>query len=221
MQRIPGGQISEDQTILVDYVAIQPGSYSYKADNNSYSASIRLFGKLVEIYYRGSSQHYHNLKETGFLTLDYFNQNVYGIRFDIGFSGFGAEYDNYQSNIIPYIRYRYFIDLNKSIASKLIISANGNIMDYTVIADNADQQHINLSGKLAYNFNFRTKAEIEAGYLKQMGKNIDLNLFTSRLGITTTFRQLNIKGGINLYSRKYLNRDFNFFGTFLEMARRF
>jgi hypothetical protein len=173
------------------------------------------------MYYRGSVQDYHNLIETGFLTLNYFNQNIYGIRFDIGFAGFGAEYDNYQSNIIPYIRYRYFIDLNKSFRSKFLISVNGNFMDYKIIADDVNQQHINVTGKLAYNFTFRTKAEIEAGYLRQRGKNIDLDLFTSRLSISTSFRQLFLNSGIDMYSRKYLNSDFTFFGTFIELVRKF
>ncbi len=219
--RVPGGQITNDQLILADYTSIRPGSYSFEADNNSYGTSIQLFGKLIEFYYRGSFQNYRDLIETDFLTLDYYKQNIYGGRIDVGFAGIGAEYDNYESNIIPYQRYRYFVDLNWNLRSKLLVSVNGNIMDYKFIGDDANQQHINITGKVAFYFTYKTKLDIDVGYLSQRGKNINLDLLTSRLGISTSFRQLYFTGGLEMYSRKYLNSDFSFIGTFLEMARRF
>jgi hypothetical protein len=221
LQRVPGGQIADNQLIIAEYTATQPGSYSYTADNNSVAASIQFFGKLFEIYYRGSFQNYTNLIATDFLTLNYYDQNVYGGRIDVGFAGIGAEYDDYKSNIIPYKRYRYYVDLNWSFRSKLLVSVNGNYIDYKVIDDDVNQQYVNLTGKISYNFNFRTKLDIEGGYLRQRGKNIDLDLFTSRLSISSSFRQLHFKTGVEMYDRQYLNSDFSFLGTFIEIVRKF
>jgi hypothetical protein len=221
IQRILGGQIANNQLINADYTAIQPGSYSYEADNNSFSSSLLLFKKLIELYYRGSIQDYRKLEETDFLTLNYFNQNIYGGRIDIGFAGFGAEYDVYNSNIIPYKRIRYYIDLNWSIRSRLLFSLNGNILDYKLIDDDVNQKHSNINGKITYNINRKTKIDLDAGYLSQKGHNIDLDLITSKLEISTSFRQLYLKGGLEMYKRKYLNSSFTFTGTFVELVRKF
>jgi hypothetical protein len=221
IQRVPGGQISDNQPINADYTSIQPGSYSFEADNNSFSTSIQLFKKLIEIYYRASIQDYRNLKETGFLTMDYYRQNVYGGRVDVGFAGLGVEYDNYNSSIIPYIRYRYYVDLNWSFRSKLLVSVNGNLMDYKVLGSDVNQQHSNITGKIAYNISYKTRINLEAGYLSQIGRNIDLKLFTSKLEISSSFRQLHFKGGVEMYSRHYLKSDFSFLGTFVEIVRKF
>lgn len=221
IQRVPGGQVANNQSIKTDYTAIQPGSYSYEANNNAYSASILLFEKLIELYYRGSNQDYRNLSETEFLTLNYYNQNVYGSRIDVGFAGIGAEYDDYKSNIIPYKRYRYYIDLNWSFRSKLLISVNGSLLDYKLIDDDVNQKYSNINSKITYNINYKTKIDLDAGYLSQRGQNIDLDLLTSKLEISYSFRQLFLRGGFEMYIRHYLQSDFLFAGTFIEIVRKF
>lgn len=221
IQRMLGGQISNNQAIKADYTAIQPGSYNYVSDNNSFSSSILLFNKLIELYYRVSVQDYRKLSETDFLTLNYYNQNIYGGRLDVGFAGIGVEYDNYNSNIIPYIRYRYYIDLNWSLRSRLLVSLNGNILDYKVIDNEVNQLHTNINGKITYNFTHKTKIDFDAGYLSQKGRNIDLDMITSKLEVSTAFRQLYLKGGLEMYRRHYLESDFLFAGTFVEIVRKF
>jgi hypothetical protein len=221
IQRIPGGQILNNQIVSVSYTAIQPGSYSYIADNNSFSSGILLFGKFLEIYYKSSVQDYKDLVATEFLTLNYFDQHIEGFRIDLGFGGAGIEYDEYNSNIIPYKRYRYFIDLNIQIRSKFLFALNGNLFDYRVIDDEVNQIHANISGKVSYLISSRTRIDFDAGYLRQRGKNIDLDLITSKLEFSTSFRQLYFKGGLEMYRRHYLNSDYDFAGTFLELVRKF
>ena len=221
IQRVPGGRIANDQAILADYTAIQPGSGSFEAGAGSYSAGILLFNNLLELYYRGSNQDYHNLTETDYMTLNYYNQKIVGGRIDLGFGGFGAEYDSYESNIIPYRRVRYFVDLNWSPGSVLLIGLNGNIMNYKLIDDDVNQQHANITFKMAYKISTRTRLDFEAGYLGQKGRNIDLELLTSKLGISGTFRQLLLKGGVEMYRRHYLKSTINFTGTYIEIIRKF
>ena len=221
IQRVPGGQITNSQIINIDYTVTQPGSYSYDANYNSFSSSILLFKRLLELYYRGSVQDYQRLTEADFLTLNYYNQNVYGGRIDLGFAGFGVEYDRYNSNIIPYIRYRYFIDMNWSIKSRLLVSVNGNIMDYQLIDNDVNQLHSSINGKITYNITSKVKLDLEAGYLSQKGRNIDLDLFNSNVQVSTNFRQLYVAGGIESYNRRYQSSDFAFTGLFVEIIRRF
>ena len=221
IQRVMGGQIFDNQSVLVDYTAIQPGSYGYEADNNSFSTSIILLKKLIEIYYRGSFQDYKNLASTDFLILNYYDQNIFGGRIDVGFAGAGVEFDTYNSNVIPYKRYRYFIDLNWSFKSKFIVSLNGNVLDYKLIDNDVNQLHANINGKISYLFSRKTRIDLDGGYLSQRGRNIDLDLLTSKLEISTSLRQLQFRGGIEMYKRSYLNSSFTFAGTFVELIRKF
>ena len=57
--------------------------------------------------------------------------------------------DVYDSNIIPYRMRRYYMDLNWNFRSKLLLTLNGNIRDYRMIADEVDQLYANVSGKVA------------------------------------------------------------------------
>lgn len=221
LQRVPGGLIADNQTVNVDYNALQPGDYSYDANNHSFSASLVLFDRLIEIYYRGSFQDYARLTGADFLTLNYFGQNIYGGKLDVGFASAGVEYDNYQSNIIPYAGLRYFLTFNRNIRSRLLFSANGSVFDYKILDDEVSQQHINLSGKLAYNISQQSKATFEAGYLSQTGRNIDLELLTARAEVTTIIRQLMLRFGVNAFNRHYLRSNFTFYGTYIELVRKF
>lgn len=221
LQRVPGGLIADNQAVNVDYNAVQPGDYSYDANNHAVSASLVLFDRLIEIYYRGSFQDYSRLAGADFLTLNYFSQNIYGGKLDVGFATAGVEYDNYRSNIIPYTGLRYFLTFNRNIRSRLLLSANASVFDYKILDDEVNQQHINLSGKLAYNISQRSKATFEAGYLSQSGRNIDLELLTARAEVTTVIRQLTLRLGVNAFDRHYLRSSFTFYGTYIELVRKF
>ena len=221
LQRIPGGLIAESQAVYVDYSALQPGDYSYDANNHAVSASLVLFERLIEIYYRGSFQDYSNLTGADFLTLNYFNQNIYGGKLDLGFASAGVEYDIYRSNIIPYAGLRYYLTLNHNIRSRLLLSANGSVFDYKILDDEVNQKYINLSGKLAYNISQRSKATFEAGYLSQTGRNIDLELLTARAEVTTIVRQLTFRVGVNAFNRQYQRSSYIFYGTYIELVRKF
>lgn len=219
--RIPGGQIADGDDILAEYNATQPGSYSYNAINNSVAASVTLFHNLFEIFYRGASQTYPVVNDTEFLTLNRYYQNIYGIRINTGFASAGAEFDNYNSNIIPYRRIRYFLNLNHVIKSRFIISVNSNVNDYKVLDKDLNQLYASLNGRLAYNISHATRASIEAGYLAQTGRNIDLRLITGRAEISHSVRRFMIRAGLEVYQRHYLESDIYFSSTYLQLSRKF
>ena len=180
IQRVPGGLIPNNSAVYIDYTFRQPGSYSYGANNNHLSASILLFRRLLEFYYRYSVQDYPKMNQGDLLTLNYYTQHVYGIRLDVGFARGGIEADWYDSNIIPYRMRRYYVDMNWNLRSRLLLTVNGNIRDYRMIADEEDQLYANVSGKVAYRIRPQMRVSLESGYLNQRGMNIDLDLLTAR-----------------------------------------
>ena len=221
IQRVPGGQIPDNGTVYIDYSFRQPGSYSYGANNNYLNTSILLFGRLIEVYYRYAVQDYPKLTQGELLTLNYFTQHVYGIRLDLGFARGGVESDIYNSTIIPYRMRRYYMDLNWNYRSKLLLNINGNIRDYTMIADEVDQLYANISGKAAYTIRPRMRVSLETGYLSQRGINIDLDLITSRAEFHSAFQKFHVRVGVEMYRRLYQNSEFAFNGTYVRFTRNF
>ncbi len=221
IQRVPGGLIPNNTSVYVDYTYQQPGSYSYSANNNQFSASVLLFKRFLELYYRFSVQDYPKVDQGDLLTLNYFNQNVFGIRMDVGFARAGIEADLYDSNIIPYRMKRYYVDMNWNYKSKLLFTLNGNVRDYRMIADEEDQLYSNVSGKVAYRIRPHMKVSLESGYLNQRGMNIDLDLLTARAEFHSIFNKLHVRVGVEMYRRMYQDSEFAFNGGYVQVTRKF
>lgn len=221
VQRVPGGQIPNMGTVHIDYIFQQPGDYSYAANNNQFSASILLFQRLLEFYYRYSVQDYPKVEQAELLTLNYYNQHVYGVRLDVGFARGGIESDLYSSNIVPYKMWRYYLDMNWTFKSKLLLTLNGSIRDYQMIAEEVDQLYANISGKVAYRIRPQMQVSLESGYLNQRGTNVELDLLTARAEFHSVFNMLHLRVGVEMYRRIYLNSEFDFNGAYIRVTRKF
>lgn len=221
IQRVPGGMIANRETVYIDYMFLQPGSYSYGANNNYFSASVILFERLIELYYRFSVQDYPKVNQGDLLTLNYYRQHIYGARLDVGIARAGIEADLYDSNIVPYRMIRYYVDVNWNFRSYLLLTLNGNVRDYRMIADEVNQLYANISGKIVYRIGPRMRVSLESGYLNQRGINIDLDLLTARAEFLSTFNKLQLRVGMEMYRRLYLNSQFDFNGAYIQLTRRF
>ncbi|MDF1548426.1 MAG: hypothetical protein P1P88_11435 [Bacteroidales bacterium] len=221
IQRLPGGQIQNNETVYIDYTALQPGSYQYDASNNSFAANIFLFGKLIELYFQASDLKYINFQNVDHLTLNKYTQIVAGGNLDFGFARLGAEYDNYNSNIIPYQRMRYYIQLNKTFYKRMICSLNGNVSIYEKTVEKIHQQFADISGKIAYRFGFQSHISVEFGYRNQQGDGIDLDLLTGRTEFSTSYRQMTFKLGADIYSRNHLSDNTDFYNIYGKIIRKF
>jgi hypothetical protein len=221
IQRIPGGLIPDGGTVYIDYIYEQPGSFSYGANNNHVSVSLLLFERLIELYYTFSVQNYPKVEQGDLLTLNYYNQHIYGVRLDVGFARAGVESDLYDSNIVPYKMVRYYLDVNWNFRSSFLLTLNGNVRDYRMIADEVDQLYANISGKLVYRIGPRMKVSLQSGYLEQRGANIDLDLLTARAEFQSNFNKLQLRLGLEMYRRLYLNSEFDFNGAYIQLTRRF
>ncbi len=221
IQRIPGGQIPNSGKVYADYISMQPGSYRYDVLFNNFNASVTLWNRLVEVYYRFSNQDYLNLVTAEYLTLNYFTQQVAGARLEYKFASGGVEYESYNSSIIPYRMMRYYVALQGNIRGKLTFTLNGNLRQYTMLQDNTKQIYADILGSAGYNFSPQTKISLEVGYRKQVGAQIDLNLLTARTEFTTIFRQVFVRIGVEIYGRDYLSERTNFFGGYVQLVRNF
>ncbi len=207
---------------MVDYTTLLPGDYNYNLNNQAFSASVILFKRLVEIYYRRAKQDYNHVEQTDLVALNYYLQNVYGVQFTISFARFGVEYDDYQSSIIPYKLVRYFANLQWRFKNKLLLSLVGNIRDYIIIGNRKNDYYADISGRAAYSFNPRAKLNLEVGYRDQKGYDLDLDLITARSEFTLIVRKVFFTVGLEIYRRNYLNREtINFNGAYFSIVRKF
>ncbi|NPA36921.1 MAG: hypothetical protein GXO47_08745 [Chlorobi bacterium] len=221
IQRIIGGQIPNGGDVMVDYIAVQPGDYGYDLNNHRIYTGVVFFHRLFEIYYRGGFQDYTNVKQSGFITLKYYHQNIAGIRIEKSFFRGGIEYDHFDSNIIPYRMMRYYLNLQKNFRYKLFLTLNASLRDYTYIEDDQEQLLGNVTAMASYNLRQRSKLELETGYLKHKVYMTNLNLWTGRLKYTTFYRQLYFEAGFDFYSRNYTENRFTMNGVFVKLTRKF
>ncbi len=221
IQRVLGGQIPNGGAVFVDYIATQPGSYQYDLNNHNVYLGFLLFDRLLEVYYRGRFQDYTNISQTDFLTLKYFSQNIVGLRFEKAFARGGVEYDNFNSNIIPYRMWRYYLNLQGNFDNKLLLTLNASLRDYKYLEDDNQQILGNLSGRASYIFKAQTRLEFEIGYLRHKAFQTDLSMWTGRLEYSTVFRQLYLNAGLDFYKRDYTLSKFTLKGVFVRLTRKF
>jgi hypothetical protein len=221
IERMPGGQIANKARVYIDYTSMQPGSYQYDVNFHSFSASVLIFNRLAELYYRFTFQDYHNLETTEYLTLNYFKQNIIGLRLEYKFASGGVEYENYHSTIVPYRSVRYYFVLQGTTKNRFLYSLNGNIRDYYMVDDSTRQKFIDITGKVSYSFSQYLTFNLEMGYRKQIGDRIDLDLLIARGEFIGFIRQISFRIGIETYKRDYLYEKTNFIGGFIAIARTF
>ncbi len=223
IRRVPGGLIANSSSVLVDYSALQPGSYTYDANSNVVNASIYLFKNKLSFYYRFSNQDYFNLESTQAVALNYFTQNLAGCRFNFGFLDAGAEYEEYRSTILPYHMMRYYANIQRTLGQKLILMLNGNLQNY-IMLDKPEPEYQNfmdITGKAIYSIFRQTNLNVDLMYRKQTGQGIDLDLLSLKSEITSQINLLYLTFGLELYKRNYVGEVVNFRGTYVKLIRKF
>ena len=221
IQRMPGGQIANNTTVYVDYTAVQPGSYQYTSTNYLFSAELSFFNRMFGIYYRKSVQDYDRLKKTDFLILNYFDQQVVGFKLDYKDLSGGFEYDNMNSTVLPYKLFRYYVNLNRTINSKMMVSVNGNLYDYKMLNNIENFQFFDVSGTAAYHFTPKVSWINSVTYQKQNGEGVDLNLASFKSEMNVTVHKLFFSVFYNYYDRSIFDERIRFNSVNVRIARKF
>ncbi|MFH6769723.1 hypothetical protein V8G56_13300 [Gaetbulibacter aquiaggeris] len=223
IQRLPGGLIPNNTQVYLDFTSQSLESFSFTSTNHQFNSQLSVFNNLVNVYYRHFNIDYKDVNVTNTDILNYTNQNLIGIRLHYDGIELGAEKDHYNSTIVPYKLNSYFLNINGRLNNKLSYVINANVKDYDMIGEeDRTQLFISASGNLAYQFNRTTKLIATAGYRKQEGVGIDLDLFTSRAEFSTSFNKLTIALSLDLYRREYLiTEDYNFNAINLRITRNF
>ena len=222
IQRVPGGQIPDNSSVYVSYNATQPGSYQYDVNMNNFSANVSLFNRLVDIYFRANKTGYDHIRFADNLVINYLTEYLYGTRLEYKFAVLGAEYDDYQSSVTPYKMTRFFLTLQADYHHRLLLSLNANYRDYNVPGETEDRIYEDVNALATYAISHRTKLDLNVGYQYQHGSQIDLDLLTSRIKLSTLVRGITLSGGIDMYDRIYLeNQRTSYLGAYMQITKKF
>jgi len=221
IQRIPGGLIPNNTTVYADYTALQPGSFSYISSNSQIGAGLYFFNRLIGVYYRQATQDYQQLKQAGFLTLNYFHQKVAGIRTDYKWLSAGVEYDKMKSSVLPYELFRYYVQLQGSIKDKCILSASGNIYDYTMLNDIPDVRFTDLTAAIMFRFTKKISLSTSVAYREQTGQGLNLNMVNSRTELSANLHKLRFGVMYNYYDWILSAERIKFNAITVQCSRRF
>lgn len=221
IQRLPGGQISEGETVYVDYTTTESASFQFDAINQNIFTSITLWDNFFEGYFRYYDQSNENIRFRRNLVIKNIVQRVSGLRLSHKFISAGFEYEDYASNIVPYFSRRYFLKINHTFNNRLSAFLTGNIRNYHLKDAHESQDFSDISARVIYFLTRATQLKFEGGYRVQNGRGLDLTLLNFRTELATRFRSVVLKAGLESYNRDFSGEEVNYMGGYLRVERYF
>jgi len=222
LQRIPGGLIPDNGKVYAFYSATQPGSYSYNINQNDFLFNYSLFRGLLDVYYKTYRTDFTQVHRAENLLLDYLTDEVVGGSVKYRSATLGAEYDNYQSSLVPYTMMRYFFSWQGRYQNRLVFAINANYRDYKIPTETEHRQYGDLNGMASYSIDARSKLDLTVGYQSQQGQQINLDYFSARAKYSTIIRKLTCVVGADAYSRVYLEtQKTNYTGIYIQIIKKF
>lgn len=221
IQRLPDGQIGNGEMVLIDYNAFQINSYQFATNTHNFNASLMLFNRFVETYFRSQEMDYIHVSISAHKILKTISQRVYGVRFQWKDITTGWERDDYGSNVVPYISSRYFFTLSYTLHYSLDVFLSGNWRNYELTEENEKQKFADVSGRIVYAWTRTTNLNLDGGYRFQQGRGIDLNLTNLRAQIVKRYGELFFTAGLELYRRDFSGEKINYNGGFIRIERKF
>lgn len=221
IQRIPGGQISNNSSVFVNYTAALDNSYKYNINRNQFNSSLFIYKNMFEIYFNFHKNEYTNVVNIEENRLNYYTTFMYGFRTDFKFLKTGIELTNYKSNMIPYRSERYYLQFQKQYFQKLSIEINGNYGVFHLTDTDEKQEFADILGSIGYKIRQTTEVTLESSYRKQIGRQMDLDLFIARLRFTTSHGKMYLSFGADVYRRIYIGEKLNFNRVYIQLTRKF
>ncbi len=219
--RIAGGLIPDNTMVYADFISLQPGSYQYQSTNHLVSAGLSFFNRKLGIYGRYSTQDYLAPKNTDLMTLNYFDQHVLGIKANFRFAGAGAEYDRMNSTVLPYTVMRYYVNVQGLFLKRILVSVNGNVYDYSRLNTLSNIIFADANSSVSYAITNKMNLMTSFSYRKQIGENMNLDLFNIRSQFTMNIEKLRLSLIYNYYNRMIEKEQIRFNAINIQLSRAF
>ena len=223
IQRIPGGRIANNGTVYAYYTANQPGNSQYDINTTNYSIDVSLFRRLIGVYYRVMTIGYSNVSISDNSFLNYLTNTMYGIRTEYKIFSAGAEINEYQSSLYPYRLTRYFFTMQGNYRRRISYSLNANVRITDHLTNNESNRVNNdANAMLGYSLTQKTKLDFTAIYTYQHGQQINLDLYSGRVRLSTMFRDVTCLIAVEAYQRSYLDvQKYKYIGAYIQLIKKF
>jgi len=221
IRRIPGGQISDGETVFIDYESMFSESYNFNATGNKFLVGLNVLNNFLDVYFAYNDFDYNTIEGSTSGIFKFYDQRLIGASATLEMISAGFEYDDYNSNIIPYRSIRYYIDLNDILFDRLLIFLNVSYRDYLLMQDNETQIYKDATGRISYIFTPLTKLNFRAYARFQNGRGIDLALYSFRTEFETRIRNIVIQIGYENFHRDFISEIVNYNNIYLRVGRYF
>ncbi len=221
IQRIPGGQIPNGATVLVDYKSDLPVAYQFDTKSQRFSAQVSLFQDHLSLSYSILNKDNFNINLETPRILQYIHQQVYRGEVRVAFLNAGAQYTDFRSNILPYTEERYYGSIAGNFWNIFDFFVSGNYRYYDFTLDRERRLIKDITGKLTYWLGLESKLVIDGSARIQRGRSLDMDLLIGRAEIQLKYRALSYILGAEYYKRDYIGELSNFSGIYVKIRRDF
>ena len=155
------------------------------------------------------------------MTLNYFDQHVLGIKANFRFAGAGAEYDRMNSTVLPYTVMRYYVNVQGLFLKRILVSVNGNVYDYSRLNTLSNIIFADANSSVSYAITNKMNLMTSFSYRKQIGENMNLDLFNIRSQFTMNIEKLRLSLIYNYYNRMIEKEQIRFNAINIQLSRAF
>jgi len=221
IRRVFGGAIANGENVLVNYIAKADPNYSYEMTNSNFSAGISLFKNLIKLSYVNNSVSFPDVSNTKSLSLREINRSLYEGSINYKGLSLGVEFDEYQSNIIPYRSEKVFFRYSYFEEKSLITSLTINSRKFLYLEDREEQKFYEAVGKIGLFLGLYSKINLEGSLRYQEGLGIDLKFGTGKIEYQTLYRAIYFTIGLEYLRQNYIGEKQRYFTGYFKIKRNF
>ena len=220
ISRIPGGNIPNGGTVLVDYITTSNPSFDYMLLKHTGEVRTTFLDDGFSIFYRILAQRYPKSENLENLVLDAITDHTVGLSFDVlPFSG-SIEYEDYGSSISPFTALRLREGILMPI-DRSRLSLQGS-QGFTWLGNSKEKQSFfDVIGQFSLPISRSSVFNLSGGYRSQHGAGISSTNWTARTGFKFQQGLLSLKTG---YEFEYENTSGDLRRNhilYLELRRQF
>ncbi len=221
IQRLPGGLITNNSTVLISYSSNQTGDYTINSNHNIFSAGVNLFKGILNFNYNYSSQNFDNTSDITYEIDNYYKRTSFDGGIHYKFFAGNLRYEKQISGLVSYKLFSYDLNLHGNYG-RIIYSLDYNLDDYIVIQEEGrKEKRAYLSGMVSYSFNPNHKLNFMLGYNNRTVNASGRKWISGRISYVSAIGALNLLAAINYTESNSSPSKTNFIGGNISIIRKF
>jgi len=175
IQRVPGGSISDGQSVLVNYQAQSSPSLKFNTLGDNLRLRMDFLENLIGVYYRANRQRHPQVSGEENTILQTLTDRVVGMDFRYKYFEAVLEDEDYNSNLAPYkqLKLTESFTINPSLRSTLTLQSSQSKI--RLVATQNTQRFFDFLSRYNIGLSRFSRLTMEAGYRWQDGAGINLN----------------------------------------------